>query len=98
MPRTSLDIAQVIDQLDPAHLNLVWPAKVRVRLARDVVTAPGCCSKCADARRRNADLTINITRSGRGARTSVFSGVPLGYVIFASHGGRCQHAGGDQSD
>ena len=67
-----------------------------IRFARDIVSAPGRCSKCADARRWNADTAVNETGGGGGARIGVLREVPRGYMARASHGGSCEHACSDQ--
>src|ERR1700726_481044 len=67
-----------------------------LRFARDIVPAPGRCSKCADARRWNADTAVNITGGGGGARIGVQYEVPRGYMALASHSGSCEHGGSDQ--
>jgi hypothetical protein len=53
--------------------------------------------QCVDARRWNADMAVNISGSGMGARIGFLCGVPLGYVFLASHDGCREHRGGDQS-
>jgi hypothetical protein len=58
-----------------------------LRFARDIVPAPGRCTKCADARRWNADTAVNITGGGGGARIGVQYEVPRGYMALASHRG-----------
>jgi hypothetical protein len=53
----------------------------------------GCVDRCADAQRWNAD----ITGEGGVARVGFLNDVPLGYIVLASDGGRCEHGGSDQS-
>jgi len=67
-----------------------------LRFARDIVPAPRRCRKCADARRWNADMAVNITGGGGGARIGVHCAVPRGYMARASHSGSCDHGCGDQ--
>jgi hypothetical protein len=48
-------------------------------------------------RRRNADTAITMTGSGVGSGLGFARKVPLGQVVIASHGGRCQHSSNDHS-
>jgi hypothetical protein len=68
-------------------------SKPRLRLAGGVV-GPGRCSKCADARRRTANVAVNVTRGGRGG--GICCEMP-GHMALASHGGSCEHGCSDQS-
>jgi hypothetical protein len=69
---------------------------IRLRFARDIVPAPGRGSKCADARRWNADTAVNITGGGGGARIGLRCEVPRSYMARASHGGSCECGCRDQ--
>ena len=72
---------------------------IRLGFARDIVVGPGRCSKCADARRWNADTAVKILGGEEGARIGVLREVlPRGYMARAgqSHSGSCERGCGDQ--
>jgi hypothetical protein len=69
---------------------------ITLRFARDVVPGPGRCSKCADARCRNAGGAASIALEGGGPRIGAVCEVPGGYMALASHSGSCEHRCGDQ--
>src|SRR5260370_27990123 len=70
---------------------------MQLRCAREIVLAPGRCSKCADARRWNADTAVKILGGGEGARIGVLCEVlPRGYMARAGHSGSCERGCGDQ--
>ena len=85
-------------QDSPKGQSWRWPIidSIRLRFARDIVPAPRCGSKSADARRWNADTAVNITGGGGGARIGLRCEVPRGYMARASHGGSCECGGSDQ--
>jgi hypothetical protein len=53
--------------------------------------------QCADTGRRNADTAITITGNGVGSGLGFACDVPLGRVVIASHGRRCEHGSSDRS-
>src|SRR5258707_11353065 len=71
-----------------------------MRVIADVASAPvrGRRSKRADARRSNADRSVNILIMGGGgsARIGVLCEMPRGYMARVSHSGSCENGCGDQ--
>jgi hypothetical protein len=68
------------------------------RVIADVASSPGRRprSKCAGARRSNADTAVNMTGGGGSARIGVLCEMPRGYMARASRSGSCKHGCGDQ--
>jgi hypothetical protein len=52
--------------------------------------------QCSGAPRRNGEMAVSVMGRGDGSRIGFPHDVPPGFVILASHGGRCEHGSNDQ--
>jgi hypothetical protein len=80
---------------DPS-LRAAFSANKRV-IADVAIFAVRGRRQCSDARRRKGEMAFSMTGGRSGSRIGFPCDVPLGYVVLASHGRRCEHGSNDQS-